>query len=399
VERGNDLAFYDDVASGAQPVIWPGYVNPCFDDDGVLFACTRVADDVLLAGPTSALQVVTFNGVPVVGARELAYRGGALSYQVGARIFGRVSPTAPVEDLTLSGVDGEGRPIFVATPQGPWLLSHVTRGSKSRVILRPKGSTRGIVVYDGDSDGPHDARYYAPAGVIRVRASRLGVPIVGEYRLDSPLVEVLPPIVVHPEPKPNVPFVVDPAGVVPDILPWLLADQLVEHDPSRRLFFYAKSDEVSAEGQVIGEHRDYDDVHVGHVEDASAGIRVYQGKRYSAEMWVAIGEPVPWASLPIDRNHWNDGARAWLTRRCVSGTRIRFVTDINWIPSGKVQRGVTMEIRIDVGYGVIDGREAIVRGIYHPDPDAGERTQEPNFYGPTGWVASTRGRDPWSAPA
>ena len=393
VKRGNDLAFFDNVFSGAPPVIWSGFVNPCYDDDGVLFACTMAPPvDVLHSGPTSALAIVTYpDGKSVTGARELSLRGGALAFQVGQRIFGRVSPDAPVEDLTLSGVDGEGRPIFVATPQGPWLLSHVTRGSKSRVILRPKGSTRGIVVADFDTDGPHDARYYAPTKSIRVRSSKLGVPIVGEYPLDSPLEEVLPPIVVPPKPKPNLPFVVDPNGVVEDILPWLLADPLVAVDPNGPRFFYAKSDEVSAEGRAIGEWRDWDAEFIGHLEDSSTGIRIYQGKRYRAEDWVALGEPVPWASLPLDRNYWSDGARLWLPRRCQTGWSRAYRTDITWI-SGFAQPGISVEIRVRVGRGVENGREVFVEGDYDPrspDPANPKRKRgflEINGYGPTEWV-------------
>jgi hypothetical protein len=216
VERGTDL-FFDDGTP------WRGFVNPCWDDDGVLFACTMAPPvDVLHSGPTSAMQIVRrawekgrdpdpkpANGlVDVVGAQELSLRAGALAWQDGRRIYGRVSPTAPVEDLTLSGVDGEGRPIFVDTPAGKWLVSHVTRGPSSRAIGRPKGSTRGVVLFDGDTDGPHDARYYAPTKSIRYRGSVRGVPIVREIPLDSPLVEVLPPIVIeppHPPPPPTGP--------------------------------------------------------------------------------------------------------------------------------------------------------------------------------------------------
>jgi len=197
----------------------------------------------------------------------------------------------------------------------------------------------------------------------------------------------------------DTPFIVDPHGVVEDIYEWLWSSNQgpdISFSPDGNVRFNLKSDEVSAEGVAIGEHWDRDDVLVGHLDDASTGRRIYQGQNVTAEDWVAMGEPVPWSSLPLNHNWFSDGARLWLTRRCVSGYRKTYVTDISW-SSGDVQHNVEIEIRIDVGYGVIHGREVRVRGAYIPGGNP-----EWNFYGPpkgkNAWVAHHTGpTDPWSA--
>jgi hypothetical protein len=183
-----------------------------------------------------------------------------------------------------------------------------------------------------------------------------------------------------PTPLPDIPWTTDPHGVVEDIWPWL-APHFTALSPDGRVGFILKSDEVSADGVTIGEWWDHDDHYIGHLEDASTGHRLYQGKRYYAHEWVALGQPVPWASLPLARNRFDDGARLWLPRRCVTGQRFRYVTNIRW-NNGYVQPNIPIEIRIEVGYGRYQGREARVRGFYIPGGNA-----EENWYGPAdGWV-------------
>jgi hypothetical protein len=209
--------------------------------------------------------------------------------------------------------------------------------------------------------------------------------------------------------KPDVPtlpdqqFVVHPGGVVDDVSAWLWSLNQgpdVSFSPDGSVRFFLKSQEPSAEGVTIGEWWDRDVQWIGHLEDSSAGYRVYQGRRYSAEEWVALGQPVPWASLALDRNTFSAGRRLWLPRRCRTGQVFTYVTDIRWT-SGWVQPNITIQIRVDVGHGVIHGRPVQVRGVYHPDPNAGVSTQETNYYGPpdgqNAWVAHAPGLDPWSA--
>lgn len=182
-----------------------------------------------------------------------------------------------------------------------------------------------------------------------------------------------------PEPLPDIPWTTDAHGVVEDIWPWLAA-HFTALSPDGRVGFILKSDEVSADGVTIGEWWDRDDRYIGHLEDASTGHRLYQGKRYYAHEWVALGEPVPWASLPLARNRFDDGARLWMPRRCETGQRFRYVTNIRW-NNGYVQPNIRIEIHVEVGYGRFKGREAFVRGFYVPGGNA-----EENWYGPDGWV-------------
>lgn len=204
-----------------------------------------------------------------------------------------------------------------------------------------------------------------------------------------------------PPPIPDQPFVVDPAGVVPDIATWLWAqNQGPDVHLNGLVRFFCKSDEVSGDGPGahIGEHWDMEPVPqradgplqlIGHLDDASTGQRVYQGKAVTAEQWVTMGQPVPWASLPLNHNWWDDGARAWLPRRCTSGLSIKYWTNIRWT-TGAVQGKVPIEIRVDVGYGVIHGKPVRVRGQYLSF-DGAKWNLECNYYGEprdyNAWVA------------
>ena len=218
--------------------------------------------------------------------------------------------------------------------------------------------------------------YLTPTGLLARAAVDLSAP-----RLALPLPPA-PPVVVPPQPLPDIPWTTDPHGVVEDIWPWI-RDNATALSPDGAVAWILKSDEVNVEGQTCGEHWDHDAQYVGHLEDSSTGYRWWAAgkKRVNAIDWVNLGEPEPWASLPLERNYFNAGARLWLPRRCVTGYVQTYRTDINWTPSGEVWRNIHMEIRVDVGYARFGGREAFVRGYYIPGGNA-----EGNYYGPTGWV-------------
>lgn len=206
-----------------------------------------------------------------------------------------------------------------------------------------------------------------------------------------------------PEPPvglPDQPFVVDPTGVVEDVAAWLFSPDQgpdVHLSPDGRVRFFCKSDERSGDGPdpEIGEHWDLDDRYIGHLEDSSTGRRILDGQEVIAEDIVRRFPDTHaevWAGLKLNRNTFADGRRLWMPRRCVSGTRLRYVTDITWTvppretPHTRVWRSIPVEIRVDVGYGVIGGKEVRVRAAYVPDGNA-----EVNYYGPpqgfNAWIA------------
>jgi hypothetical protein len=205
-----------------------------------------------------------------------------------------------------------------------------------------------------------------------------------------------------PEPPPvlpDTPFVVDPTGVVEDVAKWIFSPDQgpdVHLSPDGRIRFFCKSDELSGDGRdpQIGEHWDLDADYIGHLEDASMGRRIYQGKPVSAETIVRLfptDHARVWASLPLYRNWWRDGARVWLPRRCVSGYRLRYATDFLF-NTGEVHPHVLIEIRVDVGHGVIHGKPVRVRGAYVSSPDNGRTWNvECNYYnepnGSNAWKA------------
>jgi hypothetical protein len=200
-----------------------------------------------------------------------------------------------------------------------------------------------------------------------------------------------PPVVEPPPVLPDIPWTTDPHGVVEDIWPWI-ANNATALSPDGRVAWILKSDERNVEGQTHGEHWDCDERYIGHLEDSSTGYRWWPAgrKRVNAIDWVNLGEPEPWFNLPLERNCFDAGARLWLPRRCVTGFRQKFTTNIRWTPSGYVQPNIPMETRVDVGYARFGGREAFVRGVYSSSGDGGHTfNDETNFYGPSGWVTHT----------
>lgn len=205
-----------------------------------------------------------------------------------------------------------------------------------------------------------------------------------------------------PEPLPDQPFVIDPHGVIQDIADWLWSSNQgpdVSFSPDGRIRFFCKSDEGSGDGPGahIGEHWDLDTLNVGHLDDASAGQRVYQGRAVTAEDIVRLfpnDHARVWASLPLNHNWFDDGARLWMPRRLVSGTVITYRTNIRW-STGYVQPNIPITITVDVGRGRINGKEVRARVIYGPGND-----QEINYFGePHGynsWIAGpfAKGKDP-----
>jgi hypothetical protein len=227
--------------------------------------------------------------------------------------------------------------------------------------------------------------YLLPTGLLARAAVSLDAP-----RIALPLPPA-PPVVEPPPVLPDIEWTTDPDGVVEDIWPWI-ANNATALSPDGRVAWILKSDERNVEGQTCGEHWDSDDTLIGHLEDSSTGYRWWAAgqKRVNAIDWVNLGEPEPWFNLPLERNCFDDGARLWLPRRCVSGYRRSFITNIRWSPSGYVQPNIPMETRVDVGYARFNGREAFVRGVYSSSGDGGHTfNDEVNYYGPSGWVTHT----------
>jgi hypothetical protein len=315
---------------------------------------------------------------PIANPR-FSHIGATLVWEEEGRVCGIFD--AANEHATVDGLTAPGwkcsQPIPIWTGREGYVGMVRDLGPEGEMVIAPWGQSEGYVLARSTGSG---FEWDVAASTDRVLAyaylSPDGLYREGALDLLEPRVSLVKS--VDPEPA-DTPFVVDPNGVVEDIWPWLTRNYPTS--PDGRVIFIPKSDESSADGRAIGEHWDTDGTLIGHVEDASAGYRIYQGKRYSAEEWVRLGEPVPWGSLRLDRNWFSAGARLWLPRRCVTGYRQRYVTDITWT-SGRRQPNIPIEIRVDVGRGVINGREVRVRGVYDPGGNP-----EINFYGPSGWVS------------
>jgi hypothetical protein len=81
-----------------------------------------------------------------------------LCWESDRRIYGVTTPGQPVADLTIPGLH-QYKPVPIwANTAGLWVLSH----TDDAVILQAWGTTRGYVIYRGETDGPHDARLVGP---------------------------------------------------------------------------------------------------------------------------------------------------------------------------------------------------------------------------------------------
>jgi hypothetical protein len=409
-----------------------GATDPAISDDGEWIA-------YLLADQPPGLSTLIVERADGEGEPRIMATGALSNPRFGGRTLvweagnGRVSGCADVGNPHVDPVTFRlpawtlYKPVPAWVPNGGALLVllNADRGQDSAIVVAewaslelgaPQGWAIGVSTGSGyeheikplDGGPLVSVDWFDPAGNV---ASRL-------IDVRSPRAVLAPP--VRPEPPtpppqppvlPDQPFVVDPNGVIEDIAPWLFSPNQgpdVHLSPDGRIRFYCKSDEGSGDGPGahIGEHWDLDDRYIGHLDDASTGRRILDGVEVTAEEIVArfpTTHAEVWARLPLNHNWFRDGARLWMPRRLVSGTRIRYVTDILWTAPthetrhSRVWANIPIEIRIDVGHGVIHGREVRARVAYVPDGKP-----EWNFYGPpngqNAWVAHHAGPvDPWSA--
>lgn len=382
-----------------------GATDPAVSDDGVWLAYIR-PDEPFAGAARLMVERVDGSQAPrqlAESARSPRFGGTTLAWEVG---HGQIAACADVANPAVQATAfplpaawscSKPVPVWVPTRGELIILFIADAGAFGEIKLATfgslaQGAPRGYAL--GESAGSaydHDAR---PVGLDQVRVQWLDpaglldgltVTLTGlRATLQPPAKPEPPPPPVPPPVLPDIPWTTDPHGVIEDVWPWI-ANNATALSPDGRVAFILKSDEVSADGVTIGEWWDHDDRYIGHLEDASTGHRIYQGKRYLAVDWVALGQPVPWASLPLARNRFNDGARLWLPRRCVSGAFYNYVTDIQW-NNGYVQPNIHIQIQVDVGYARFGGREAFVRGKYIPGGNA-----ETNYYGPSGWVKWSQG--------
>lgn len=321
-----------------------------------------------------------------------------LVWWLGGRVWGRTTPDQPTVELTVPGRS-------CAKPVPLWTGSRLFVGlvlDEGELWVSEWGdlvARNGLGWRVGQSDGSgFDWDMRRDGGYLSVcYLDPLGKPVYVDLLLDQPTESMLRP--PEPEPIPDTPFVVDPHGVVEDVAAWLFSPNQgpdVHLSPDGLIRFFCKSDERSGDGPdpQIGEWWDRRDGYIGHLEDASMGRRIYLGKPVSAEAIVKLfpdTHAAVWASLPLYRNWWRDGARVWLPQRCVSGYRLRYTTDFLF-NTGEVHPNVLIEIRVDVGHGVIHGKPVRVRGAYISSPDHGKTwNAEVNYYnepnGANAWIA------------
>jgi hypothetical protein len=331
-----------------------------------------------------------------------------LAWWLGGRVWGRIVTDQPTQVLRIPGrAMSHPAPFWHAVAGRLWVALEIGGGELALCEWHDLAAGLSVGHPLGRSDGagfdidcapgaePHEIRvcYFDPVGkpVYRVVDTR------------QPLVSLAPE--PEPEPLPDEPFVVDPTGVVEDVAAWLFSPNQgpdVHLSPDGRVRFFCKSDELSGDGPEpqIGEWWSLDDKYIGHLEDSSMGRRIYQGKPVSAETIVKLfpdTHAAVWASLPLYRNWWADDARVWLPQRCTSGYSLKYTTDFSF-NTGEVHPNVLIEIRVDVGHGVINGKPVRVRGAYISSPDNGRTwNAEVNYYGPpdghNAWIAG-----PFAAP-
>lgn len=351
---------------------------------------------------TGHLRYTTGNGkdIDLGPCEDSRWSSETLVWWLGGRVWGRIVPTDATVELTVPGRS-------CAKPVPLWTGSRLFVGlvlDDGELWVAEWGdlvARNGLGWEVGRSDGSGfdwDMRERDPGWLRISYFDPLGQPVAVDVSVTAPRESMLRQ--PEPEPIPDQPFVVDPTGVVEDVAAWIFSPDQgpdVHLSPDGRIRMFVKSDERSGDGPdpEISEHWDLDDRYIGHLEDSSTGRRILDGKEVIAEDIVRLfpnDHARVWAGLKLNRNTFKDGARLWMPRRCVSGTRIRYVTDITWTvppretPHTRVWRSIPVEIRVDVGYGVIHGKEVRVRAAYVPDGNA-----EVNYYsepkGFNAWVA------------
>lgn len=129
-----------------------------------------------------------------------------ITYARAGRVFVADWATLTPQDVTLPG-EAEYGPVLVSTAEGPWLVTHT---ASLRLLARPLGSTRGVVVAEGETFHPDAAAVQDALRV--VWAAGDGTPHEAWVALSAPRVELAAPAVWHP------------VGTTVDTLPFLVPD-------------------------------------------------------------------------------------------------------------------------------------------------------------------------------
>jgi hypothetical protein len=358
----------------------------------------------LPAGRHPATGVLRCGMGPDLGpCEDSRWSSETLVWWLAGRVWGRTTPDQPTVELTVPGRSC-AHPVPLWTGSRLFVGLVLDEGELWLCEWSDLVARNGLGWYIGTSSGSGfdwclradrddvSGCYFHPSGK----------PIYADVIMAAEHESMLKP--VDPPPPPDIEWTTDPNGVVEDIASWLFAPNQgpdVHLSPDATIRFYCKSDELSGDGPhpEIGEHWDRDAQYIGHLEDASTGRRILDGKEVIAEDIVRMFPDTHaqvWAGLKLNRNTFADGRRLWLPRRCVSGTRIKYVTDITWTvppretPHTRVWQNIPIEIRVDVGYARIRGKEVRVRGAYIPDGHP-----EVNYYAPpagfNAWVAGPFG--------
>lgn len=168
-----------------------GFSDPVLARDGT-FAATRQADGALVVG-------VSDNVIHDAPSMNPRFGSRTLMWESGARVYGRSTVAQPTTDLTIPRLR-QYKPVPVWTGAQLWFLSH----DDGRVLLQPWGDTRGYVLYEGETDGPHDA-CPIDLDVIAAAWSVKGVLHTTEINLDAPRVDLTPPVQIPVPPLPPAP--------------------------------------------------------------------------------------------------------------------------------------------------------------------------------------------------
>jgi hypothetical protein len=344
------------------------YRNPTISDDGRWLACLNAANQALSLVDLTAEMLAP----QLIDPRPCAqprFGGTTLAWECEAQIYGIGDVGNP--DLIARAMAQGGdrlsvpglrhfKPCPIWIPELGILL--VASHTDDSLIVSHWASVMGWVIHRGVIDqGYYHARprgkdvrlLYTVDGALKDYALFVAGSIDLRPQAPQP----------NPDPLPDMPFVVDPHGVVEDVWPWLVTGCTAVSPDGSTVWMHKVPDDPT-----WGEHWDRDAALVGHLADNSGSGPYYL-----------------------------DGPRLWMPRRCVSGYSQSYVTEYRWADG--LHTTVPVTIRVDVGYGRYNGVEVRVRQIYDPrspDPHNSKRMmgyQERNYLNAQGLIRFERYHD------
>lgn len=328
--------------------VFLGEFDPQLSDDGRWLATRRHDNGLILvrdlSNPTTSAREIAV-------AQRIAMRNTSLCWELDGRIFGIGDVSNPALGYNELTVRGEAcyKPIPVWNGARLYVLCHTQHNH----LLVVWGTSMGWVVHEGATDGEQDARYWPSHSaqghpVVRCVTSLAGAPIDVPIDVSTRLVDL--------SIKPDSPFVGDPNGVIPDVLPRLRRG--TQGDDGRMLWQH------KGDGSFDGAHLDYDD------------------------KWIGLYDDGPEADQRTANKGWMSVPHLWMARRVTSGWWALYNTEFLWEDGSSTNENVF--VANYVGHGVYQGVPADQCHVFHslkPDPLNSARLEgflEFDFYNEAG---------------